>query len=735
MTRRAVVWFALAAAALVVTAAPAAAASVASINTTEVDFQAASLTGFDVQGSGEGANAVAELGTRETFSVVATGDGGISANKAGVLFELSADREQLRADVSNTANSRVQLYQHSTDTLVATATPDGTGDVVINHSLDSGTTYRLVADQEGSGREYHSSDETLPATNGALTVTAGVFGDSEESGTVYAFDSISTGYRHAAEYRGAEHQADADTLFADIDPGSGSVTIRAQANTGSGWADVDTTTVSSSQNVSLDISGSSATRYRTVVEADSATAQTVTLEDEGVTFTSSSSLSLSNPDPADGTTISDYGGEVSVDVADGDFATVQGDSVTVEVANSEGPIGETTVTANGTATIDYAPLGGANNLTWTATDAYGTTATLSQDFTAPDRLEVRNVSNTSQLVDNVDVTIRFYQRDSDEVVEKTTSNGVISMTGLPADEEYLVTAQADGYIARKAIVSPLGGQQSIYLLNDSRDSAEVVFEVSDPTGEFPPESTYLYVERPVNRSGNITYQVITADTFGATASYAVDLEAGTRYRLRVVNEDGDERALGYYSATSPTTEFLRIQRIEPQANARDDGAVYGAYNASSGALAVRFRGGGPDTTVVYEIRDSAGNVVISETSATGAEFAHVYNLGATPNETVSYTVDYEIQRPGGEDSTGEFTVGNLSGVGDRFDMDPQVLSIASWVGILATMGLVAIVNKSLAPAAGASMASVLTILETVAIPATMLGISGAIGVLAIIGGR
>jgi hypothetical protein len=51
------------------------------------------------------------------------------------------------------------------------------------------------------------------------------------------------------------------------------------------------------------------------------------------------------------------------------------------------------------------------------------------------------------------------------------------------------------------------------------------------------------------------------------------------------------------------------------------------------------------------------------------------------------------------------------------------------------MGLTAIVNKSLAPAAGASMASVLTILGTVAIPAPMLGISGAIGVLAIIGGR
>jgi len=734
MKRRVGVWAVLAVAVLVVTAAPASAASVASINTSDADFQQATLNGFDVVGSGESASAVAELGTRETYSVVATGDGSFSANKAGVLFELSAEREQIRATVSNTDNSRVQLFDHDSNTLLATATPDGTGDVVINQSLDASTTYRLVADDSGDGREYHDSDDNLPATAGALTVTAGYFGGSEESGTVYAFDSISTGYRHAVEYRGAEHSANADTLFADVDPGSGSATVRAQSNDGTGWSDVATTTVSSAQNVSLDISGDSSDRYRTVVEASSTGAQTVTLEDEGVTFTSGP-LSLSNPDPADGSSaISDYDGSVSVDVADADFATPQGDSVTVEVANSQGTIGETTVTANGTASVPYAPVGGANNLTWTATDAYGNTATLSQDFVAPDQLTVVNVSNTSQLVSDVEVTIQFFQRDNDTVIRRTTSNGAISMTGLRVSETYLVTAQADGYVTRKAIVQPLGGQQTIYLLNDSEPSAEVIFELSDPTGDFPPESTYLYVEKPINVSGETEYRVITADTFGATGSYPVELQTDTRYRLRVVN-NGEERALGAYTATGPAQELLQIQRIEPSADDRDTGVVYGDYNASSGALAVRFRGGDAETTVNYSVTDSAGNTVVAETSVTGSEFAHVYTLGAGPNETVSYQVNYQIERADGTVVSDSFTVGSLSGVAGRFDMDPQVLSIASWVAILAVMGLVVIVNKTLAPAAGAGMASVLTIIGTVAIPAPLLGVSGAIGVLVIIGGR
>jgi hypothetical protein len=735
--RRLGVWFAVVGALVVVTAAPASAASVASINTTATDFQSASLDDMAIQGSGASASVTGEVGYTDRADSGSLDQNSLSVNgENGLVFTVSSDRGVVIGDLAATPGGPTEVYlrYHGNGTLIDQEPVSLAGETVaFEHNFKPGTEYRITAADGPDTWTTVTYTNTVPYSSGALTVEHG-FDDGFERTTARTFEDLAVGSAYDVSYVGPEHTADADTLFANIST-TYTATVTAQANSGSGWIDVSSTSISSPQNVTLDISGSSATRYRTVVKANRTANQgSVTIHDEGVLFTAGS-LSLSNPDPADGTTVTSYDGDISVDVSDADFGTAQGDTVTVEASNNEGKIGETTVTSDGTASLEYAPLGGANNITWTATDNYGNTATLSQDFVAPDRLEVRNVSDTSQLVDNVDVTIRFYQRDSNEVIEKTTSNGVISMTGLPASEEYLVTARADGYVTRKAIVSPLGGQQAIYLLNESRDTAEVVFEVSDPTGEFPPESTYLYVERPVNDSGNLTYQVITADTFGATASYAVDLEAGTRYRLRVVNGDGDERALGYYSATSPTTEFLRIQRIEPQANARADGAVYGAYNASTGALAVRFRGGEPDTTVVYEVRDSAGNVVISQTSATGEEFAHVYTLGAQPNETVSYTVDYEIQRPDAEDSTGEFTVGNLSGVGDRFDMDPQVLSIASWVAILATMGLTVIVDTSLAPATGAAMASVLTILGTVAIPAPMLGISGAIGVLAIIGGR
>jgi len=86
-------------------------------------------------------------------------------------------------------------------------------------------------------------------------------------------------------------------------------------------------------------------------------------------------------------------------------------------------------------------------------------------------------------------------------------------------------------------------------------------------------------------------------------------------------------------------------------------------------------------------------------------------------------------------SSGSFTAGEVAGIATRFDMDAQVLSLLSWASILMTMGLVVIVNHQLAPAAGTGVAAGLVIIGTVAIPAPILGVAGAVSALALFGGR
>jgi hypothetical protein len=138
--------------------------------------------------------------------------------------------------------------------------------------------------------------------------------------------------------------------------------------------------------------------------------------------------------------------------------------------------------------------------------------------------------------------------------------------------------------------------------------------------------------------------------------------------------------------------------------------------------------------VEYRVEYANGTVFIANTTVQANRFADIYPLPAGTPDDVGFLVEYTITR-NGETTSGEFRAGAIGAIAGRFPIDPQVLSIVSWGFILATMGLVVIVSPRLAPAGGTGMAAALTIIGTVAIPAPIIGIAGAVSVLALVGGR
>jgi len=659
MRRRTIFWFALAASVLVVSSMPAAAASVANINTTEQDFQQATLDNFEIVGTGDAASVEAELGTRESQSFTMVGSGSFSGAEEGLIFELSAEREQIKAQVSNSQVTNVYLRDNADGTLIANVSVNGTGWATINQPLDTTTTYRLTGAIPGGSHEEHDTSLSYPVSTGALTITAGVNGGSESTSRGFMFDEVRVGYPATAEYVGAEHQADADTLFADVDPGAGLLQVEAQANDGTGWNIVDSTSVASAQNVSLDISGTDATRYRTVVSADSGGAvQTVSLDDEGVTFTSSSPT-LSNPDPEGETP--GYDGDISVDVTDADFALAQGDVITINASTDGSEIGQTQTNTNGTVSIDYNAVGGENNITWTAVDEYGNADSITQNFSTNSELVFVNGTNTSEIV-GAPVTVTVQLLGENETVERTSDTGRVSLAGVPVSEPLLATVEpSEGYANRVIYLSSLKEQSTVYLLSTNVSSVDTRFQLQDPTGQFGANS-YLFIRKPINESGNITFETVYADKFGVEGVTAT-LEEDSRYRLRVRSADGVVQDIGPYRAD--VSETVTVRPGSPSIEIEDYEAGWGAA-ATLDNQTLEYRYVDPEnetdsvTVFIHERGDKSNQLVPNQTYFNLGDAQGAETLTANQSET-EWAVVFDVDR-GTEQFAVEETTANQPGL-------------------------------------------------------------------------
>lgn len=256
----------------------------------------------------------------------------------------------------------------------------------------------------------------------------------------------------------------------------------------------------------------------------------------------------------DGQEVSQSTVTLEINVSDPDLPN---DNLTVEFYWDGAKFATKHVTSNGTVSASKSnPVGGTHNWSVVVTDEYGLT-TNSSTFSVgtPDSISIYNESAPSQKLDNVTVSLRFYYRDDPLIVNRTTSNGTINMTGLPAGRSFVVVAKADGYVSRRVWVPSLVEAQRIYLLPKSEQYVETNFVLKDYSGRYEKDDTVLVVQRALNGS----WQTVEGDYFGATGKFAAQLRYNVRHRLIIQNvETGERRVLGPYTPLSSGEQIIQV---------------------------------------------------------------------------------------------------------------------------------------------------------------------------------
>jgi len=392
-------------------------------------------------------------------------------------------------------------------------------------------------------------------------------------------------------------------------------------------------------------------------------------------------------------------------------------------------VSSTQVAANGTATFENIDSG-----------------TYDVDFRrGPSVLRVFNESSPSQLISgNTTLTIRFFPGDQEEVVERTTTDGTVALPGdLPRDEEIVVTVddEATNYTYRRVILESLYQQQSVYLLPNSVANIGVTFELNDKTGQFGPQQSRLFVEKPIRKDfdgdgdNETRYQTIVGDNFGAGGSFPAVIEPNQRYRLRVENRDGDSRVLGAYSAAQAGAIDVPIGEIQIEGR----GAAGASFGASlvetndSQFIRVQYRDAANDTSELdLEIVSENGTVIRPNTTEFGpfGTYTETFDVPDQP-EDATYEVRFHAQRDSSEDIGGVRYVGAVAGF--DFPVDEGVLRLLGWVVLVGLSGGLVLVDDRLAALGTVVVGSGLTVVGILSIPTIALGIAGAIALLYNIG--
>jgi len=439
---------------------------------------------------------------------------------------------------------------------------------------------------------------------------------------------------------------------------------------------------------------------------------------------------------------------LGIEVDDADFGNLN-EELTVEWSVDGQQVATTTATQPGEVTYQVDSLS-AGEHTWSidVTDAQGNTVA-SQAFAlnAPGELTVYNESSPSEKIDNATLRIRFFDGGSREVVQRTVTDGTVNMTGLPAGQQLVVTVddEGDNLVYRRIVLSSLLEQADVYLLPVNATSSQVNFGLDDATGNFPSESTQLFIERALTKdfdgdgTNETEYRAISGDNFGAAQDFPTVLENNERYRLRVRNGDGDVRVLGSYTATGDAAEVLEIGTVTISSEADAGAAATARIIGEGDQRAVRViyddvetQTDSLDITIHEQGNESA--VLATDTANGVSSYVGTYQVPDGAPEDVAYEIDVEAQRADSTFSTTEY-VGDLPELITRFNLDPATAGLIGWVAIVAIGGLVVIYNARLGALTMVVVAGFTTVIGATQIPATVLALGGSVAIVFLVAGR
>lgn len=426
--------------------------------------------------------------------------------------------------------------------------------------------------------------------------------------------------------------------------------------------------------------------------------------------------------------------EVSVTVDDPDFPQ---DNVTVTATLNGSTLGTKTVDTSGDVSFSIGGLtAGKHQVDIDATDEYGQTSTTSYTFSTPDTLEIRNETSPSELVDNnTTVSVTFFGSDG-SVIERSTTNGTINMTGLPAGQAFAVQASADGYHTRTVVIEQLWQQQNVYLLSKTQDTVLVDFSVDDETGQFVDDDTEIIAQKAITVNNSTEYRTIAGDFLDATGTVSMFLERDQRYRL-VAKSGSQVRSLGTYTATTAGEEILTIGQVVLDGDV-DEGVIFKATtvnDTSQDYIRAVYVDDSESTSElrldVYRVADNGSETLIESRTITN-QLGTYSELIGIQNSTNNYRIEWEATRAG-DTITGNATVGELDDITDTWPISTWVLEMLGMIFTVAVGGLLVIYDSSLAGIGMVVVAAFLTAVGVLAIPTWALAPAGIAALLFQIG--
>lgn len=487
--------------------------------------------------------------------------------------------------------------------------------------------------------------------------------------TMHLTDHPAAAEPETSSYTGSHAATNTVKAYVDLElvNASATVTVEGSSDGGSSWTTLNQTTFSSSGNHSLTWSEYGGDDVRIDVDFDPSHPDHIArLHEHGVYATNhdptvdDSSLTPNTTSE----TVDSVPVTLEANITDPEFATAQGESLTVEWFVDGSLRGTTSMSSNGTAsyTLDSVEAG-EHNWTVEVTDNWGgfdkAPDGTKAAFAMPSELEVRNETGDHELIkgSNVTVEVRFY---SDGTVEsRSTSDGTLNMTGLPADERFVVTVDTEGFYNRRIVIDSLTSQQSIYLLNKSYPSYEVIFDLEDKSGNFPADKTTLKVQKAVNLSGGseLNWVTITGDRFAADGRYPTNLAASHRYRIVVVNSQGERRNLGSYTPYASTTTPLTIGKIVWEAPNSKGVSFTTSLVQDQGEIEIRYNDTLDQTeSINYTIRYKSNGTIFTQTTVSDADVlvedldaptnhSYVINFTADRSPSTDYNATHQLGRP------------------------------------------------------------------------------------------
>jgi hypothetical protein len=604
------------------------------------------------------------------------------SNEGDNTFHVNNDNYQMRVDGqpwnASTGNVSVWVRQGSQPQFGGLNLTEG-GDSVIRVGIssddlvyyDSGTEQTLESNVDDVEMEVHGIDPAsgtfdlrYRVDGGAWQTAAGLganapmtdgwqssYLEADAGGDVW-FDSFSAeGSFSRGVYLSEVHEiTNPDTTFVNVTHVEGGrLRVFAECidpgGSTSGCGFISETTTTGNHSFSIPDQDTNRVQLRIIFNRWDENAE-IRFDVEGMSAPSRDPVVDNSSASPDGATVGSTP-TLEVNVSDPDFATEGGDVVEVDFELNGLVVGTDTLTSNGTASYSPSTVNAGTN-TWnvTATDDFQRSADGGAfSFSSPGTLEVRNETNTSELVDEVETQAEFHfdRDDSPDLIEsRNSSTGVVDMSGLPADEDFVVVASADGYYSRRVWVPSLFETGTVYLLNESENAVQPTFTLTDFTGKYPRERTILEIQRGLNNSsGTRTWQTVEGDFFGGANRVPAQLEFNVRYRLRIRNAVTNEtRLLGAYTASS--SELIDLELTGDEAVVAPEGEPGVGIEPAVAALppgtidfnvTVTDGGAGLDSYTV-EVVDGSGSTLSSSTYGSAGSRTEAVDVSGSGGVTV-----------------------------------------------------------------------------------------------------